>query len=401
MAFGDNANDTYTETEKISYGSRIGGSFKGMLPGLVLFVAAIPLLFWNEGRAVKTARALDEGQGAVIEVDSNKTIDPDNDGKLVHMTGKAETKDVLQDAVFGVSENCIRLERKVEIYQWVEHAKSEEKKNVGGSVTRTTTYSYALEWCADAVDSSGFKKSGHENPPGGMEFKSEDWQAAAVTFGAFRLSERQVGRIGRAQAYDLPESFTSKVARVQKAGSVLYVPEKSTRENVLNTRDVASQTRPGDMRVTYRIVKPHDISIVSKQRGDTFVPFTSKKGDGRKVDLLQDGVADSDEMFESARSGNSLITWVLRVVGLFLMYVGLRKFLAPISTLADVLPILGNILEFGLGAVAGVTAFVCALVTCAIAWIVYRPVLGAILLVLAGAGVWFLWQKRRGKPAGK
>ena len=27
MAFGDNANDTYTETETISYGSRISSSF--------------------------------------------------------------------------------------------------------------------------------------------------------------------------------------------------------------------------------------------------------------------------------------------------------------------------------------------------------------------------------------
>ena len=57
MAFGGNANDTYTETETISYGSRISGSFKGMLPGILMFLGAFPLLFWNEGRAVKTARA--------------------------------------------------------------------------------------------------------------------------------------------------------------------------------------------------------------------------------------------------------------------------------------------------------------------------------------------------------
>ena len=105
MAFGDNANDTFTETETVSYGSRISSSFKGMLPGILMFLGAFPLLFWNEGRAVKTARALDEGQGVVIEVETNKTVDHDNDGKLVHMTGKAETKDVLEDATFGVREN--------------------------------------------------------------------------------------------------------------------------------------------------------------------------------------------------------------------------------------------------------------------------------------------------------
>ena len=120
-----------TVTEKVSYGSRIGASFKGVIPGIVMFVAAFPLLFWNEGRAVKTARALDEGQGAVIEVGSNATVDSENEGRLVHMSGLADTGDVLEDPEFGVSENCIRLDRSVEIYQWVEHAKTEEKKGCG------------------------------------------------------------------------------------------------------------------------------------------------------------------------------------------------------------------------------------------------------------------------------
>ena len=400
MAFGDNANDTYTETETISYGSRISSSFKGMLPGILMFLGAFPLLFWNEGRAVKTARALDEGQGVVIEVPSNKTVDDENDGKLVYMTGKADTAEILQDATFGVTGNCIRLERKVEIYQWVEHSETTEKKNLGGSVTKTTTYSYSLEWCDDAVSSAGFKKAGHENPPGGMEFKSETWQAENVTFGAFRLNERQIEHIGDDRAYVLPESFTSRVARVQVAGNVIYVPERSTRANALNTRDVQGQTRPGDMRVTYRIVRPHNVSIVAKQRGDSFVAFTSKKGGGYKVDLLQDGVVDCDEMFEHARTGNAVLTWFLRVLGFFLMCAGLKKFLMPLSTLGDVLPLLGDFLEVGVGLVSGVIAFVCALVTIAVAWVFYRPLLGITLLALAGAGVWFLWRKRAALKAG-
>jgi len=383
-----------TETETVSYGSRIGDSFKGMLPGILMFIGAFPLLFWNEGRAVKTARALDEGQGVVIEVESNKTVDPEYDGKLVHMTGKADTAEILQDATFGVTGNCIRLERKVEIYQWVEHSKTTEKKNLGGSVTKTTTYTYSLEWCDEPMSSGGYKEPGHDNPPGGMEFQSETWQAETVTFGAFQLNEHQVERIRDDKAYVLPGSFTSRVDRVQVAGNVIYVPEKATRGNPLNNRDVQSQTRPGDMRVSYRIVRPHNVSIVAKQRGESFVPFTSKKGGGYKVDLIQDGVADSDEMFETARTGNAVLTWFLRILGWFLMCAGLKKFLAPISTLGDVLPLLGDFLEVGLGLVAGVLALVCALVTIAVAWLFYRPILAVILLALAGVGVFFLWKKR-------
>ena len=420
------ASDTFVETETISYGSRVGDSFKGMIPGLLLFLAGFPLLFWNEGRAVKTARALDEGQGVVIEVDTNKEIDPDNEGKLVHMTGKADTQEILEDPDFGVAENCIRLERRAEIYQWVENAKTTEKKNMGGSVTRSTTYSYALKWCDDAVDSSGFKKPGHDNPAGGKEFASETWLAEDVAFGAFHLSDKHIQRIGGDKSYRFPENFTARVDRVQMTSHYLFLPVRTFTDNTLTNaiaafttnlvngvvtnvlgavaansnvvrhavRDVASSPQPGDMRISYRIVKPHDISLVAKQRGESFVAFTSKKGDGYKVDLLQDGVADAAEMFESARTGNAVLTWFLRIVGFMIMCLGLKKVLAPLSTIGDVLPFLGSILSVGLGFVAGVIAFVCALVTIAVAWIFYRPVVGVILLVVAGGGIYLLWSKR-------
>ena len=100
-------------------------------------------------------------------------------------------------------------------------------------------------------------------------------------------------------------------------------------------------------------------------------------------------------MFESARSANSFMTWIVRLVGFLLMFFGLSKLLKPLSVLADVLPILGNIVELGTGLVAGVVALVCSLVTIAIAWIFYRPVLAIFLLVLAGAGIFFLWKKRQ------
>ena len=71
----------------------------------------------------------------------------------------------------------------------------------------------------------------------------------------------------------------------------------------------------------------------------------------------------------------------------------------PLSVLGDVLPGLGTIIGWGTGLVAGVVALVCSLVTIAIAWIVYRPVLGVLLLIAAGAVVYLTWKKKRGKAA--
>jgi len=59
--------DSYTEVTTKGLGSRLGASIKGVLVGVVMVTAAFPVLFWNEGRAVQTAKSLAEGRGAVVE----------------------------------------------------------------------------------------------------------------------------------------------------------------------------------------------------------------------------------------------------------------------------------------------------------------------------------------------
>lgn len=383
-----------TETTTESWTSRLGGAVKGVVAGLALFILGFPVLFWNEGNSVKTAKALDEGEGACIPVESNAKVDPEMEGQLVHMTGRADTQDVLTDEQFGVSATAIALNRKTEMFQWRENSETTEKKNLGGSVTRTTTYTYEKVWSETVIDSSGFKEAGHDNP-GIVEFPSVEKLAANVSFGAFRLNERQIARIGSGQAYAFPTDFVCRVSRVQRQGNVILVPNKATRDNALNNRDVAAEPRIGDMRVTFTVVRPHDISIVAKQRGDTFVAYLAKTK--KKVDLIQDGVVDCAEMFEDARDANTLFTWLVRLGGLLIMYIGLSMVLKPLSVLGDVLPILGTVIGWGNGLVAGVVALVCALVTIAAAWIFYRPVLAVLLLVAAGALVFLVWKKKQSK----
>jgi len=383
-------------TTVIGWGERLGGSIRGILVGLALFVLGFPVLFSNEGRSVKTAKAIDEGEEACISLDSNAEVDPEMEGKLVHLTGMAETDDILSDDVFGVSVKAISLERTVEMYQWIEEVKTSEKKKLGGKVEKVETATYRKGWSSSAIDSSSFMEAGHDNPCS-MEFEGDKTLASNVRFGAFRLGDRHIARIGAAQAYRFPAAFTSKVDRVQVQGAVMYVPNAETRLNEKNNRVVASQPRIGDMRVTYQVVLPHEISIVAKQYGDTFVDYTAKNG--RKLSYLVDGVSDAAAMFSSARASNSFLTWLLRLVGLMMMYMGLSMVLKPLSVLADVLPILGDIVGIGIGIVAFLVALPCALVTVAVAWVFYRPVLAVVLFVLAAACVWALYMRRSARKA--
>ena len=385
---------TVTTTE--SWGSRLGSSLKGVIGGLALFIAGFPLLFWNEGRTIQTRKALEEGQGACVSVESNATVDPANEGLLVHMTGKADTQETLTDAMFGVSEKAIRLVRTVEMYQWREDSRTSEKKKLGGSVETTTVYSYRQVWSENVLDSSSYQEAGHDNPAA-KEFESETTEATAVTFGAYNLSPWQISSIGADVPYAFAQGYTCQVERVVLQGQTIYIPNAETRANPLNNRNVVSQPRIGDMRVTFRIVRPHDISLVAKVQGDTFVPYVAKNG--KKVQLLSDGIKSSEEMFADAQSANTTLCWLLRLLGFAAMYIGVRMVLKPITVLADVLPILGDILEIGAGIVAFAVAAPCALVTIAVAWLYYRPVIGIALLVAAGAIIWWAAKKRKEKKA--
>ena len=88
----------YQETTRTSYGSKVKGSFQGILWGLILIIAGTIVLWWNEGRAVKCSNALKDFQKNYVEMADINSIDVDFEGKAVHATGVATTAD---DAVFG------------------------------------------------------------------------------------------------------------------------------------------------------------------------------------------------------------------------------------------------------------------------------------------------------------
>lgn len=102
--------DRVSVTTRQGWGSRLSESIKSVRFGVVLFGVAFPLLFWNEGRVVRTAKSLEEGAGVVVSAGAD-SVSASNEGKLVHVSGFTKTDEVLDDEVFGISENAIQLVR--------------------------------------------------------------------------------------------------------------------------------------------------------------------------------------------------------------------------------------------------------------------------------------------------
>lgn len=99
----------YQETKTTGYGTRLSNSVKGIGTGFVLLIAGTVFLWWNEGRAVKTARMLEEAQGAAVHVENVATIDDSLDGQLIHATAMITTTDSLTDDTFGVGVVAVKL----------------------------------------------------------------------------------------------------------------------------------------------------------------------------------------------------------------------------------------------------------------------------------------------------
>ncbi|MEO6054546.1 MAG: TMEM43 family protein [Chthoniobacterales bacterium] len=355
------------------------GSLAGVIIGILLILAAVILLWWNEGNAVKTAKGLREGAAAVVSIQPD-TVSPANNHKLVHLTGMATTAEVLRDPLFHISANAIRLDRNVQMYQWKEEKESTTHNKLGGGTETKTTYKYEKTWSGERIDSSKFKHpEDHENPDH-MLAPSKAVDAKNVTLGAFALSAKIISQMTGDEPLELSDADLEKLpsklrSAAQLSGNMLYFGKEPESPAV------------GDQKVDFQILKPAVFSIIGMQTDNTFEPFGTHTG--TEILLVESGTVSAQGMFQHAESANVVLTWILRLVGFILMAIGFGLMLGPIGTLASVIPLLGDIVGAGTGLASFLLAGIGSVLIIALAWIAYRPLFGVILLLLGIGGVIF------------
>ena len=442
----------YTVRTTRSYGSRVKDSFSGMLTGLVLFVAGTALLWWNEGRAVKTDKMLNEAEKVCVDVEDVSKVDPELDGQMIHATADALTNDSLMFSNFGVGAKAISLSKSAKYYQWVEHKHEERKDKIGGSEEIVTTYTYSKEWVSSPVNSSGFADPAYQNifnkPV--LTTDREDIYATNVTFGAYTLPSTIIQRIsGSTPAYPQPtdeqlrewdnsikdfrkqngltvfdksveiDPAAVKNIAVETADSVKGDSAKTTAPvpvdtpPVLNNKyDAAyvhvvdnqlyfgynpSSPEIGDVIITFSKVDPGTISILATVSGNTFKKYTAKNK--HSFLSVERGEVSMEQMFQNEHEANTMLTWILRIIGILVIISGLRMIFGILTTLLKVLPFLASIMNFGTGLVCGIVGVVWSLIVIALAWLFYRPIIGIAILAVAGFIIFYFNKKAKEKKA--
>ena len=236
-----------------------------------------------------------------------------------------------------------------------------------------------------------------------MRYQQRDLVASTAELGAFRLGERVLQLLPASTEAPLDAKLIDSIrAKVGPSAAMvdgrLYLGIDSGQPRT-DGRPVAApdpaQPRIGDQRISYRIAPPGPVSVIGRQTGSGFSPYPTQAGD--QLLLVRPAVMSAAAMFDVAQRENNMLTWAIRAGGAILMFLGFSMILKPLVVVADVVPLIGDILGAGASLVSLILTLILAPVVVAVAWFWYRPITSLIVLAVSVLGIagWMVLARRR------
>ena len=425
--------------------------------GIALLFIAPLFLVLTEVQGVKITRLIGRAQASTLSNIPSAHVDPSLDGFMIHTTGPLS---VSEDASGGytdkdtgvcfgsgamaaaqintanfafvpragvgatqplVPSNPLRIERCVEVYQWIENEEQD---------AHSTSYTYQTRWVEMDVPSGGFKMPGHANPSRMLNLHSRTHSRPDPCIGAFGLSKEAVSKAdwwGEASLHPsttLAPALQAKNARRADARRLAHVRRHL---HPSGNRPV-DQFAVGDMRVTFKTVEipATAATAVGVQASGQLRPYTKHDAaktmntaavtprgesdelsaeDARAVEDLMRGNANCCRIFTavsalftklllavmrhvvgeevvllSPLSKSATMMFVseqirveralsgFRILGTFLFILAFYLVLHPIATLFSFIPFLGKMISSLFLLAAIIVGLSCAVCTMVAAW---------------------------------
>lgn len=321
--------------------------------GFILFISSFVLLAWNEGNNAKNLATAMYMEKKAVQTEA-VNIKPENDGKLVAITGPAVTEDTIFDENIGMPATLV-LDRTVQMYQW------DEKEGTGSD--GNSVYEYTKTWSETKINSDSFHDNKYKNPD--FPIRSANFYATTAKLGDYDLSVEQIERIApETELTDLPENDVYSVINGK------YFSGKNMQEPEI-----------GDILISYSYAPSGtDISMIGIQQTNRINPFSYK---GRTNYVQYNGSMSKDAVIEQYRHENMFLTMSLRVLGWLLMFVGLKLLISPANDILEFVPFFGKIANAVSTMVLMLISLLLTVITIAIAWFIYRPVLSLVIILIS------------------
>ncbi|XP_011505195.1 PREDICTED: transmembrane protein 43 homolog [Ceratosolen solmsi marchali] len=328
--------------------------------GLILLIVGICLFVWNEGKAVKIAYSLQEALNNVAEIQNTFKSVPELEGRLVYLSGTLNVAEPLTEPDYGVMVSCIKLKRRVQIYQWIE---IEEERSYVGSTEPEKHYYYTTEWKDKLIDSDNFYITfGHENPTE-ISIQSVIQISEEVKIGIFALGmelKKKFNDFIEITSDERPERPDIKMhSGLYYHSSDLWDP------------------KVGDVRVqlSYAGKAGDTYTVIGKLVNGVIEPYKTMQGE--EILLQRKYTVSIDQMFHLEHVDNYWRTWTMRGLGWLVMFLSatcLASILKIIIQNSNFLSEIINI-EYLTMSVSMSTS----LLVIGFAWVWYRPIIGLVL----------------------
>jgi hypothetical protein len=362
---------------------------------------------------------------------NSQNYEPELNNKLVHVKGELETYNILSDSEIGVSvEKCLILERVVEIYDYVEEKQGDE-------------YTYHKNWVPSnglnieehpARESVRMKRdTKFRRVYDYMKILSNE-----IFLGEYKLQSSLLQNLHCQKNINLSQQ--TSYLKYEDIKSLTKRENVEVEDSFLKICARSNKNKIGDIRITYNVLEaPQQVTIIALQNNQSLEPFdfdskqdnnkliemsdnngqpknelaqpllisdasrqkgvnandvnkSNDKGvvasikhfmetDKRQIYWIFPGHLELEECFENRKNLESQKTWIFRLIGFLMFTFGIYFFFAPLLALLSWIPILGTIVKFLFFVFSLLVGICFTILTIALAWLFYRPLLSALLII--------------------
>ncbi|MBU1445771.1 TMEM43 family protein, partial [Patescibacteria group bacterium] len=293
---------------------------------------------------------------------------------FVYVTDKLIAPEKMGDGLYLESGDYVAINRKAEMYAWVEDSSVENEK---------TYYKYDTAWVENPSDSAEFDQTKyHENPSMDIDGLSE--VAKNVRLGEYTIDLESV-RLPGFDVLDLKEDMV-KLDRFSTLESnegvdYIYIGRGSWGEPVV-----------GDIRISYSVIPSgKKVTVFGMIEDEEIVQHY----DHEKQELFRIFLGVKQNAAATLSGEYGAAGWMGRILGFLVMWIGLMMTLKPLSVSFELIPFVGDIGKKALGIVTFVIALLITIISYLIMAILHS-VLGLVLVALAAiAIVGYLYMNRR------
>ncbi len=375
-------------TVRTSFGQKIIGSFIGAILGIVLFFGSFVVLYLNEGR---------ENLGRISQssVEISQAAHNLEDGTLICINGSLSATTYAFDSYLNAG-NYIIVRRSVEMYAYEETEHSRTQDNFGGSSTTTYTYSYAKKWVSSPQKSTSFKGDSTEKP-GDIPSGYDSWIDAMPENNTSNAEGLSIGRY----ALSGTPSFSgdTSLALTSELVNISGVSNSALSGNYIligNQAGISSgEPKLGDIRISYKTISADDTGmLLGAVSGEGISAFSTPKNN--TLYRFFSEASSRDQMISILETEHKTLTWILRLIGWLMMFMGLVAMTGPVTKFLSVIPFFSRVSGFLFGVAAFFISLVLTTLTVLLSIILHNFWLAiAFVVLIVAVVVVIVIQKRK------